>query len=109
MPRNIRSLQNRGYLENVNDATYVNKPIAFEETPPTNYNTTRGRKAYSYNDIGYNMYGQLIDYSTGNLISWDDARQKVIDNFIPTRLVLLRNRLQDMALDKYRANKKYKR
>ena len=66
-----RYLENRGMIV-PNDNTVVVKPEVFnisnQRVPYSKFH-----KEYSDAGIGYNMYGQLINYNTGNPIDVNDA------------------------------------
>ena len=113
MTKPRRRLEVRGNYDVPVDNTYVVKPDTVErEVPNLIYSTTNPLYGLFGSGIGYNMHGQLIDYfNDGKPVTMDEAKAKAKKYYVSPserRRNQVEWTLHDIAIDKYRNNKKYK-
>lgn len=100
-----RRLEDAGRYEATPNSTYVPKP----DVPVKYPNLYRDfNPNLLYLGIGNNMYGDLIDYNAHKPITMDEARARIKQNFRDPQIENIKHTLRDIALDKYRTDKKYK-
>ena len=113
MTKPRRRLEVRGNYDIPTDAIQVYKPDTTTiEYPNLIYSNTNPLYGLFGAGIGYNMHGQLIDYNNGGVqITEEQAKQKAKQYYrTPKERVTSAAKvtLMDMALDRFRTNKKYK-
>lgn len=106
--RNKRMLENAGQI-------YQTPVSLYTQRPDTTINAVPNLNVYGLGNtngfaaqIGRNINGDLVDYRTGNYISEEDAKARMKAVFVDPAVVRRRQILDDMRMDKYRRNKKYK-
>lgn len=112
MPKPRRSLEYRGAYDIPTDAIQVYKPDTTTiEYPNLIYSSTNPLYGLFGSGIGYNMHGQLIDYNNGGVpVTEEQAKQKAKQYYRTPReraRSAAKVILMDMALDRFRTNKKY--
>lgn len=113
MTKPRRRLEVRGSYDAPTDAIQVYKPdTTTVEYPNLIYSKTNPLYGLFGSGIGYNMHGQLIDYNDdGRPVTEEQAKQKAKQYYVNPReraSSTAKVVLMDMALDRFRDNKKYK-
>jgi len=99
------------YVEPADNTNVYRKDTTSIEYPNLIYSSTNPLYGLFGSGIGYNMHGQLIDYSNGGIpVTEEQAKKLTKAHYISPedrRYGRIVSTLYDMRLDKYRINKKY--
>ena len=111
MTKRRRSLEYKGSYDIPVDNVYVARPDTIDREVPNVRLTNLQNPNMFYNNLHSTKWGgigDVYDILTHKKVSDDNARQRIKDNYIPRQKAAIEEILRDMALDKYRTNKKYK-